>query len=51
VAGAPWRVGGLEIDDQLELRGLLDRQISRLGDTTPLEAVARMAAGVGLISP
>src|SRR5262249_61956003 len=23
--------GGLEVDDQLELRGLLDRQVSRLG--------------------
>ena len=28
---APERLGGLEIDDQLELRGLLDWQVRRLG--------------------
>ena len=27
----PERLGGLEIDDQLELRRLLDRKIGRLG--------------------
>src|SRR4030095_10317143 len=29
--GQAERLGGLEVDDQLELRGLLDRQVRRLG--------------------
>jgi hypothetical protein len=29
--GEPERLGGLEIDGQIELRGLLHRQVSRLG--------------------
>src|SRR5713226_7517729 len=28
--GDPERLGGLEVDDQLDLRGLLDRQVGRL---------------------
>src|SRR2546426_7154605 len=29
--GDPKRLGGLEVDDQLELRGLLDREVPGLG--------------------
>jgi len=35
----PERLGGLQIDDQLELRRLLDRQIGRLGAVEDLSSV------------
>ena len=37
--GQPERLGGLEIDDQLEGRRLLDRQIGRLGALEDLSGV------------
>src|SRR5262249_31247165 len=41
------RLGGLEVNDQLELRGLLDRQITRLCTLQNFVSVARGAARKG----
>jgi hypothetical protein len=46
--GQAERLGGLEIDDQLECRRLLDRQIGGLGALEDLSDVtADVAIGVG----
>ena len=41
--GEAERLGGLEVDDQLDLRGLLDRQVGRL---LALENAAGIDAGL-----
>src|SRR5438552_17109883 len=59
------RLGGVEVDDQLEFGRLLDRQIGRLGgledlsgvnahltgDGTPARSIANQAAGIDKFTP
>ena len=48
----PERLGGLEIDDQLELRRLLDRQVARLGTPQdPVDVRRRPTLQVGEVAP
>ena len=46
--GEAERLGGLEVDDQLELGRLLDRQIGRLG---ALEDLSGVNAGLAIGMP
>src|SRR5271165_1702060 len=50
--GEAERLGGVEIDDQLECRRLLDRQIGRLGALEDLSSInAELAIHVGEAGP
>jgi len=40
----PERLGGIEVDDQLELRRLLDREVGRLGPPENLDVISTLAS-------